>query len=128
MFRDLVSNEYDTVTANAQSDTYEVGLSSTAGIAYQKSFFSIALDADLTARKGFKSMPESKFVRAGIELDALGWVQLRAGTRIDTNDAREDVASAGVNLALFKTVNLGVSGWAGGNDTAGAAVDLKIVF
>ena len=128
IFRDLMSQEFTTVTENDESDEYQTKLSSTLGIALSKPFYSVALDVDLIPKSGFKSVKESHFVRVGAELDAWGWAQFRAGARVDLNAERENVITGGINLSPYNTVHLGLSGFSGGNNTAGVAADFKILF
>ena len=128
VFRDLISREFTTVTENGQSDTFQTKLSSTLGIALSKPFYSVALDVDLIPISEFESVKDSHFVRVGAELDAWGWAQFRAGARVDLNEERENVISAGVNLSPFNTVHLGLSGWSEGSNVAGLAMDFKVLL
>ena len=131
--RDIMRHDYDTITVNGESDTYEAQLSATAGIAYQNRFFSAAIDGDVLPQKGLKSVEDSQFVRGGIELDAWQWAQLRVGIRMDTKGVRDNAMTAGINVSPFDRVHFGFSGWTGDmwngdSDTYGLAVDLKILL
>jgi len=106
----------------------QINLSSSAGIAYRNSFFTGAFDIDLIPQKGIESIEESQFARVGMELNAADWAQLCFGYRSDLNNYRKDAISAGINLSPFNTVHLGLSGMVAGDNSAGAALSLKITI
>lgn len=128
--RDLVGSEYDTVVdpITTEQTTYEIRPTLTTAIAYQSSWLAATAEIDVTERSGFKDEDGPQFFRVGVEFDAANWVQLRLGYRTDMNDAKEDVATAGIGLSPFNVLHIGVAGFAGSNDTYGGAVDLKLTF
>ena len=128
VIRDLISKKYETVTVDNKKDNVQINLSSSAGIAYRNSFFTGAFDIDLIPQKGIESIEESQFARVGMELNAADWAQLCFGYRSDLNNYRKDAISAGINLSPFNTVHLGLSGMVAGDNSAGAALSLKITI
>ncbi len=88
----------------------------------------LALDADLTERQPFDEVDGSQYLRAGVEFDLAGWLQLRAGARHDMEDTREDLLTAGIGLSPFETFRVDLTAAAGDEDTYGFAADLRLTF
>ena len=99
-FKNLISDEYQTVIdpSSGQSGVYQVDPTITVGVGYETSFMSTSVDVDLLPVKSFKRFEDSQFLRAGVELNAANWVQLRLGVRVDLEDTRENVATVGFGL------------------------------
>lgn len=131
--RNLIEQEYegfrrDPVTLVFEPTGNVVNSSPTfhVGIAQQLSYGLLAVDYDLQETDGFNGLPGSQFLSAGIELDAAGWGQLRAGYRANLSDSERSVYSAGIGLSPFGVhVDLAV---AGNKNEMGAAVQLGLRF
>ena len=127
--RDIISQEYDTITSITEiSDSYELKPLVTAGVAYSTDLFTAAIDLDLTKTGGFSLVDDSQMARVGAEFNAWDWAQFRIGYRHDIKDSRDDVATVGLALSPFDVFHLGLAASAGGNETLGAAVELKATF
>lgn len=109
-------------------ETYELNPLATVGAAYRSSWFMATLEADLTKTEGYGRIEDSQYARAGIELDAFDWAQLRLGFRHDFEAGREDVLTAGIGLSPFDVVNIDIAGVYGENDTYGAVIQLGVGF
>ncbi|MDB4528286.1 conjugal transfer protein TraF [Pseudomonadales bacterium] len=129
-FKNLISDEYQTVIdpSSGQSGVYQVDPTITVGVGYETSFMSTSVDVDLLPVKSFKRFEDSQFLRAGVELNAANWVQLRLGVRVDLEDTRENVATVGFGLSPFDIFHIGLTAIAGENETYGLALELKLTL
>ncbi|PMH43205.1 conjugal transfer protein TraF [Vibrio sp. 10N.286.49.B3] len=110
-------------------DTYELNPQATIGLAYTNRFFTAAFDADLTKQTRFKSMDDdTQFVRVGLEGNAWGWAQLRAGYEIDLQDTLDNSLTAGVGLSPWDVVHLDIAASYAGENQFGAAANLYLTF
>lgn len=126
--RDLVGQDYETVAIAGTQVVYEVKPSATAGIAYNGSMLTAAIDVDLTERNSFDVIDGAHFVKAGVELNMADWVKLRAGYRADINDNQEDVFTLGFGLSPFNILHLDVAALAGSDNNVGGQIDIKFTF
>lgn len=104
--RELVSND-----SMGDSVTYMVEPEITTGLAYTNSWFTAALDVDLTKYKPFKEFDyEQQFSKFGVEFDAWGWAQLRGGYIHSMTNYNDDMITAGIGLKPFGLFGIDVSG------------------
>ncbi len=125
--RNLVSNDYQTVATNGRTFTYTVEPQATAGIAFQGAGFTATADLDLNSVSRFSGAGGSQFARAGLEFDAFGWLQLRAGYSIDLEDTQPELLHAGIGISPFEVLHIDVVGLLG-EYSAGAGVQLSLTF
>jgi len=125
--QDLVQQEIDTVMTSGRQFTYELGPRVVAGAAFRSEWLTVAADFDLLTKERFNRLDGTRFVRLGAELDAFGWLKVRAGVAHDLEETRTDVYSAGLGFAPFKTVNFDLVG-AIGDNSAGAGVQLSLTL
>lgn len=128
--KDLLSQEIDLKNTNGvKMDVYELNTQVSAGVSYHSQFFTVALDADLTKQERFKSLnDETQFVRIGVEGNAWGWAQLRAGYEVDLEDTLENAFTAGIGISPFDVVSLDIAGSYAGNNQFGVAGNLAFTF
>jgi hypothetical protein len=126
--KDLVEDDYEVVSYTAEPLMYSVTTLVTAGFAYNSSFLSVALDVDLTDQDRFNTGEATKFARAGLELNAFDWVQIRAGVRHDLEDTRDDLYSLGLGFSPFGVLNLDVVALYSDEDEFGAGVQTSFTF
>ncbi|MGD8177183.1 conjugal transfer protein TraF [Marinimicrobium sp. ARAG 43.8] len=130
----LISNEYDTIVPG---ETIEIEPRATAALGYRNDWLTAEVASDLTTSKNFTTGQDTRFVRAGLELDLANWVQLRAGMRQDLEDNEPDQVSVGLGFSPFGVVNLDIAVF--GEDfgslgeyedatTGGASVQLGLRF
>ena len=126
--KDLLAQKID-VKDNHVSGTYELNTQITLGLAYAYDYFTAAIDADLTKQNRFRNADDdTQFVRFGMEGDAWGWAQLRAGYEIDLQGTLENSITAGIGLSPFNTVNLDIAGSYAGENQLGASANLAFTF
>ncbi|HAS8152810.1 TPA: type IX secretion system membrane protein PorP/SprF [Vibrio vulnificus] len=128
--KDLLSQEIDLKDKNGQKqDVYELNTQVSAGVAYRSDFFTAAMDLDLTKQERFKSLDdETQFVRFGVEGNAWGWAQLRAGYEIDLEDTVENAFTAGIGISPFDVVSLDIAGSYAGENQFGVSGNLAFTF
>lgn len=126
--KDIIAQEIH-AEHNGLRDTYELNTQVTFGLAYAAEYFTAAFDADLTKQTRFKSLnDDTQFVRFGIEGNAWGWAQLRAGYEMDLEDTLENSITAGIGISPFDVVSLDVAGSYAGDNQFGASANLAFMF
>ncbi len=125
--KDLFKQEIETYIGGY---TYELAPKATLGLGYMHEFFTVSLDADLTTQKRFKELDsdDSQFVRIGVEGNAWGWAQLRAGYEMDLKDNLDNSITAGIGISPFDVVSLEIAGSYAGESQFGAAANLAFTF
>ena len=74
----------------------------TLGIGYVGDYVALSLDADLTKQKRFKELDDdTQFIRVGIEGNAWGWAQLRAGYEVDLENNLDNSVTGGIGISPF---------------------------
>lgn len=124
--KDLFKQDIDTELGGY---TYELTPQATVGLGYASDYVSFSIDADLTKQKRFKELADdTQFVRVGIEGNAWGWAQLRAGYEMDLEDTLENSITAGIGISPFDVVSLDIAGSYAGENQLGAAANLAFTF
>lgn len=129
--KNLISNEISTSYSNSSvgNYTYELKPEVALGLGYSNQFFTAALDVDLTKKTRFKELDDdTQFVRVGIEGNAWGWAQLRAGYELDLQDTLDNSITAGIGISPFDTVGLDIAGSYAGEGQFGASASLAFTF
>jgi len=116
--KNLIEQKYEGLRRNPDTQLFEptgnvVTSSPTfqVGVAQQTDWGLFAVDYDLQETEGFNGLPGSQFLSSGIELDAAGWGQIRAGYRANLSDSERSVLSAGIGFSPFGVhVDLAVAG------------------
>jgi len=130
--KDLISQEIDVADvtgASISSDSYKLDTQVTVAIAYASDYFTAAVDADLTKQTRFQNVEDdTQYVRFGIEGDAWGWAQLRAGYEIDLEDTVDDTITAGIGISPYDVVSIDIAGSYTGENQLGAAANLAFTF
>ncbi len=112
-----------------QMGTYTLSPQVTLGAAYTNDFFTAAIDADVTSQERFDiEGDETQFVRFGVEANAWGWAQLRAGYEMDLEDTLEDSITAGIGISPFDVVSLDIAASYAGENQFGASTNLAFTF
>lgn len=129
--KDVIAQEIDLLNpSNGQAmGTYSLNPQATLGAAYKHEFFTLSLDADLTKQERFDSIEDdTQFVRVGIEGNAWGWAQLRAGYEMDLEDTLDSTITAGLGLSPFDVVSIDVAANYAGENQLGASANLAFTF
>lgn len=126
--KDIIAQEID-AEHHGLKDTYELNTQATLGFAYAAEYFTAAFDADLTKQTRFTSLKDdTQFLRFGIEGNAWGWAQLRAGYEMDLEDTLENSITAGIGISPFDVVSLDIAGSYAGENQFGASGNLAFTF
>lgn len=130
--KDLIAQEIDvasTSVTDAVTDTYKLDTQVTVAVAYSSDYFTAAVDADLTKQTRFQGIEDdTQFVRFGIEGNAWGWAQLRAGYEIDLEETLDDTITAGIGISPFDTVSIDVAASYTDENQLGASMNLAFTF
>ncbi|MBF9003007.1 conjugal transfer protein TraF [Vibrio nitrifigilis] len=110
-------------------NTYHLNTQVTVSGAYVTPFFTAAVDMDLTKQKRYESSgDDTQFLRLGIEGDAWGWAQLRAGYEIDMKNNIDDSFTAGIGISPGDVVSIDVAGTYAGENQMGVSANLAFTF
>ncbi len=124
--KNLFSQEIETEIGNY---TYELNPQATLGLGYVAELVTATVDFDLTKQKRFKELDDdTRFVRFGLEGNAWGWAQLRAGYEMDLEDTLDDSVTAGIGISPFDVVSLDIAGSYAGENQFGASLNLTFTF
>lgn len=126
--KDLFSKKIDTLDVAGVS-TYDLNTQVTVSGAYAHEFLTATIDWDLTKQKRFVGLADdTQFLRLGVEGNAFGWAQLRAGYQFDTEDTLDDVITAGIGISPGDLVSFDIAGSYAGNNQYGASANLSFTF
>lgn len=129
--KDVIAQEVDLLnplTGEAMG-TYHLDAQVTLGAAYKHDFFTLAIDADLTKQKRFDTIQDdTQFVRIGVEGNAWGWAQLRAGYEIDLEETLDNTITAGLGISPFDVISLDIAANYAGENQLGASANLAFTF
>lgn len=124
--KDLFSQEIKTYDG---SNTYKLNTQVTVSGAYVTQFFTAAVDADVTAQKRFKgSNDDTQFLRFGIEGDAWGWAQLRAGYEVDMKSNLDNAFTFGLGISPGDLVSIDLAGLYARENQLGLSANLAFTF
>jgi hypothetical protein len=126
--KNLIENDYQSVTSQGITPSYKVGPEYIAGISYNGDIVTLAADIDLTAPQRSNIIKESQYARLGLELNAFDWVQIRAGYRHDFNGDQEDSYSVGFGFSPFGVVRLDLMAQTSGENDIGAGLQLSFTL
>jgi hypothetical protein len=122
--KNAFKQEYDLVVGGA----VKVEPQLQTGVAYKNSWLIAGFDLDLNAVEDLSGRGDVQRARAGVELNAFDWFQLRLGYVRDLKNTVDDLMTAGIGLSPFGVVNLDIAALYGENDTYGAALQLGLNF
>jgi hypothetical protein len=133
--RNLIENKYETELVNSVSGVYKISPVYTAAASFNHSLFTAALDVDLNENERYETIngaavdtDNTQMAGVGLEFNAWGWAQLRAGYQHDIAGNLEDQFTAGLGLSPFDTVHIDVSGSYAGENQFGAVVQTYFTF
>ncbi|WP_299017366.1 conjugal transfer protein TraF [uncultured Photobacterium sp.] len=127
--QNLLKQELETNISRGTKATFLVEPKYTAGVAYENGWLLVAADLDLNKQRYFTGEDyETQFARAGIELDAWRWVQVRAGYSHSMTDFSQDMLTAGLGFTPFGLFGLELAGQYGEDEHYGVAAQLAFMF
>lgn len=124
--KNIIEQEIDTMYTNL---TYTLSPTYTVGAGYSVQLLTATVDVDLTEQERFDfDGDETQFFRLGLEFNAWGWAQLRAGYEKDLADTLEDSFTAGIGISPWDLVSLDLAGSYAGENQFGASANLAFTF
>ncbi|EKE73029.1 conjugal transfer protein TraF [Gallaecimonas xiamenensis] len=127
--RDLFKQDIESALVAGQRFSYSLKPRLTLGGAYDNGWLAATLETELTKTELPSLKDEQQqWLRAGLELDAFQWAQLRLGYRHDLEGSQDDVLTAGIGISPFDTLHLDLAAETGKDDHLGAALTLSFTF
>ncbi|WP_070966525.1 conjugal transfer protein TraF [Vibrio sonorensis] len=127
--KDLFSQRIDTLAVNNTMYRYELDTQVTVSGSYTSTYFTATADLDLTEQGRFVNVnDDTQFLRFGIEGNAAGWAQLRAGYEIDIEDTLDNSVTAGIGISPGDLVSFDVAGSYAGDNQFGVSANLAFTF
>ncbi|MBY8259230.1 conjugal transfer protein TraF [Vibrio fluvialis] len=124
--KDLISQEIKTYD---DQSSYTLDPQVTVSGGYVTDFLALAVDWDLTKQKRFKGVDDdTQFLRFGVEGNAWGWVQLRAGYEIDLESTLDNSITAGLGISPGDLVSVDLAANYAGNYQYGLSANLAFTF
>ncbi|MCE7644147.1 conjugal transfer protein TraF [Vibrio fluvialis] len=124
--KDLISQEIKTYD-DQSSYTLDPQVIVSGG--YVTDFLALAIDWDLTKQKRFKGVDDdTQFLRFGVEGNAWGWAQLRAGYEIDLESTLDNSITAGLGISPGDLVSVDLAANYAGNYQYGLSANLAFTF
>ena len=131
MARNLIEEEYDTVTTFGQTFQYTVEPTVGVGASWTHGILTLASDVDLMPRDRFQIDAvddDVQFLSLGAEVDLWKWFQLRGGYQSDLQDFVDDAITGGIGLSPFDVFRIDVAGIYVNDDSYGAVAQLSFTF
>ncbi|MEL7292247.1 MAG: conjugal transfer protein TraF [Pseudomonadota bacterium] len=126
--KDLFSKQIDTQNIGGVS-RYKLNTQMTLSGTYMNEFFAATMDIDVTKQERFSELEdETQFVRVGVEGNAFGWAQLRAGYQTDVQDTLDDEVTVGIGISPGDLVSIDVAGSYAGDNQFGISGNLSFTF
>ncbi|MBY7916376.1 conjugal transfer protein TraF [Vibrio fluvialis] len=124
--KDLISQEIKTYD---DQSSYTLDPQVTVSGGYVTDFLALAIDWDLTKQKRFKGVDDdTQFLRFGVEVNAWGWAQLRAGYEIDLESTLDNSITAGLGISPGDLVSVDLAANYAGNYQYGLSANLAFTF
>ncbi|EKO3379407.1 conjugal transfer protein TraF [Vibrio fluvialis] len=124
--KDLISQEIKTYD---DQSSYTLDPQVTVSGGYVTDFLALAIDWDLTKQKRFKGVDDdTQFLRFGVEGNAWGWAQLRAGYEIDLESTLDNSITAGLGISPGDLVSVDLAANYAGNYQYGLSDNLAFTF
>ncbi|EOW9214613.1 TPA: conjugal transfer protein TraF [Vibrio cholerae] len=124
--KDLFAKDIQTQNRN---NTYKLDTQIAVSGSYVSDFFIAAVDLDLTKQRRFNGdNDDTQFMRFGIEGNAWGWAQLRAGYEIDLQNSLDNSVSVGLGVSPWDVVSLDLAGSYAGDNQFGLSANLAFTF
>ncbi|GIC20039.1 hypothetical protein VCSRO99_0678 [Vibrio cholerae] len=124
--KDLFAKDIQTQNRN---NTYKLDTQIAVSGSYVSDFFIAAVDLDLTKQRRFKGdNDDTQFMRFGVEGNAWGWAQLRAGYEVDLQNSLDNSVSVGLGVSPWDVVSLDLAGSYAGDNQFGLSANLAFTF
>ncbi|WP_154173567.1 conjugal transfer protein TraF [Vibrio metoecus] len=124
--KDLFAKDIQTMNKN---NTYKLDTQVTVSASYVSNFFVAAIDLDVTKQRRFNGdNDDTQFMRFGLEGNAWGWAQLRAGYEVDLQNSLDNSVSVGLGVSPWDVVSLDFAGSYAGDNQFGLSANLAFTF
>ncbi|HBC2130678.1 TPA: conjugal transfer protein TraF [Vibrio cholerae] len=124
--KDLFAKDIQTQNRN---NTYKLDTQIAVSGSYVSDFFITAVDLDLTKQRRFNGdNDDTQFMRFGVEGNAWGWAQLRAGYEVDLQNSLDNSVSVGLGVSPWDVVSLDLAGSYAGDNQFGLSANLAFTF
>lgn len=124
--KDLFAKDIQTQNRN---NTYKLDTQIAVSGSYVSDFFIAAVDLDLTKQRRFNGDNDDiQFMRFGVEGNAWGWAQLRAGYEVDLQNSLDNSVSVGLGVSPWDVVSLDLAGSYAGDNQFGLSANLAFTF
>ncbi|WP_114725437.1 conjugal transfer protein TraF [Vibrio cholerae] len=124
--KDLFAKDIQTQNRN---NTYKLDTQIAVSGSYVSDFFIAAVDLDLTKQRRFNGdNDDTQFMRFGLEGNAWGWAQLRAGYEVDLQNSLDNSVSVGLGVSPWDVVSLDLAGSYAGDNQFGLSANLAFTF
>ncbi|EII7297766.1 conjugal transfer protein TraF [Vibrio cholerae] len=124
--KDLFAKDIQTQNRN---NTYKLDTQIAVSGSYVSDFFIAAVDLDLTKQRRFNGdNDDTQFMRFGVEGNAWGWAQLRAGYEMDLQNSLDNSVSVGLGVSPWDVVSLDLAGSYAGDNQFGLSANLAFTF
>ncbi|SJN59814.1 conjugal transfer protein TraF [Vibrio ruber] len=108
---------------------YKLDTQVTMSVGYVSEFLSAAVDIDMTKQERFTGKDDdTQFIRFGVEGNAWGWGQLRAGYEIDMENTVDNAITVGLGISPGDAVSLDIAGSYAGEHQLGGSANLAFTF
>ena len=122
----VVKNMIPAEFESKQGNDVELTPQARIGVSHQNDFLTAAFDLDLTTNDPVSFEHKTQFAAVGVELNALDWMQVRAGYRANLAASTGNIASVGLGLSpLGVHLDLAV---AASEDEVGASMQFGFRF
>lgn len=109
--------------------TYNLDTQVTVSGGYVTDYLALAVDWDLTKQERFKGIEDNtRFLRFGVEGNAWGWAQLRAGYEIELENTLDNAITAGLGISPGDLVSIDLAGSYAGKYQYGLSANLAFTF
>ncbi|MFO4661634.1 conjugal transfer protein TraF [Vibrio cholerae] len=124
--KDLFAKDIQTQNRN---NTYKLDTQIAVSGSYVSDFFIAAVDLDLTKQRRFNGdNDDTQFMRFGVEGNAWGGAQLRAGYEVDLQNSLDNSVSVGLGVSPWDVVSLDLAGSYAGDNQFGLSANLAFTF
>ncbi|EGR2396633.1 conjugal transfer protein TraF [Vibrio cholerae] len=124
--KDLFAKDIQTQNRN---NTYKLDTQIAVSGSYVSDFFIAAVDLDLTKQRRFNGdNDDTQFMRFGVEGNAWGWAQLRAGYEVDLQNSLDNSVSVGLGVSPWDVISLDLAGSYAGDNQFGLSANLAFTF
>ena len=126
--QNLFENKVKTREINGYQPAFIIRPQITAGTAWTTERVTLSTDIDLTPVSDFQYADKNQYAAFGGEFRATGWMQLRAGYRVDMRGNDHRIVTGGVGLSAGESMRFDLTAMAGRTRTIGGVAQFTFRF